>query len=133
MDGPDPRLRHHRSGELTTYSDIHHAGRITAVMTYGPRCGPRSRAFIVILMPWILISLVGGLAVAAIALVVVWRGRSASPPTELKSSEWTALGIVFFSVGLATTPTLGGGMIGLIAVGVIFLMMGIRARDNERE
>jgi hypothetical protein len=71
--------------------------------------------------------------VAAIASVVVFRDRSASPPTELKSSEWIALGVVFFSVGLATLPTLGGGMIGLTAVGVIFLIMGIRARDNERE
>jgi hypothetical protein len=103
------------------------------VRTYGPTQGHCSEAFLVILMPWILISLIGGVVVAGVASVVALRTRGESPPTDLKSNEWTALGVVFFSVGLATMPTLGGGMIGLTAVGVIYLLMGVRARNSERD
>ena len=71
--------------------------------------------------------------VAGIVAVGASRGRGASPPAEMTSQQWIALGTVFLVVGIATMPTLGLGMIGMTVGGVIFLAMGLRARRDEAE
>ena len=84
-------------------------------------------------MPWILISLVVGVAVAVAVSVAAVRARRGSPLSELTSSHWITLGLVFLGTGVATMPTLGVAMIGVAAAGVVYLIIGIRARDaNSR-
>lgn len=73
-------------------------------------------------MTWTVVALVG---VGAVALVVlVWaRSRSREEPTE--ADPVLILGIALAATGAATIPTLGWFMVGVLAVGLVLMLVGI--------
>ena len=91
---------------------------------------------------WILISVgvVVGITLTA-ALLVVNRSRSGAdgggPSTrseEAMSPEmWISLGTVFAGAGVALWLTVGPAMIGMFALGIIYLAIGItKQREADR-
>jgi hypothetical protein len=87
---------------------------------------------------WILISvgLVVGVAMTA-ALVVASRqraGQRASAESagtgEMSPEQWISLGTVFAGAGVALTLTIGSAMLGMVALGLVYLIIGIMKKRN---
>ncbi len=87
---------------------------------------------------WILISagLVGGVAMT-VALIVVSRRRAGQRATaesagtgEMSPEQWISLGTVFAGAGVALTLTIGSSMLGMVALGFVYLIIGIRKKRN---
>ena len=79
---------------------------------------------------WVIVGILVALLAVGIAAGVVLTIRRRSPEqpvgAELTPEQWTALGVVFFGAGVAMWLTLGPAMIGMSAMGLIFMGMGIK-------
>lgn len=84
---------------------------------------------------WVMIGILVALLAVGIAAGVVLTIRRRSPEqpvaAELTPEQWTALGVVFFGAGVAMWLTLGPAMIGMTAMGLIFMGVGIRANRDS--
>lgn len=82
-------------------------------------------------MPWVFIGIAGAALLTLIVALTMRRSRDPNPRPELTSEQWTAIGFVFVGAGVAITSTQGASGIGMIAVGVLYLVMGYRARHSD--
>lgn len=86
---------------------------------------------------WILIGVMIGLVAGGVLLVamVVARNRSGSPSAAaaLTADQWLTLGIVFSGVGAALMATIGVWMVGMVAIGVIYLGIGISMKRSSQD
>jgi len=85
---------------------------------------------------WVVLGLVVGLLAVVGLLVFVAlsrRGLAEGSPIEsdMTAEQWTTLGIVFTGAGTAMTVTLGPFMVWMIALGVIYMAMGVRMKRNQ--
>jgi len=85
----------------------------------------------------VLIALGVGLLAVVISIGVMFmiRRRSAGEPfgSELTADQWIALGVVFTGAGVALVISLGPGAIALLAVGAIYLAMGVRMKGMPQQ
>ncbi len=83
---------------------------------------------------WILISVGAVVGVTMIvALVVASRRRAgqhasgeSTPTGEMSPEQWISLGTVFAGAGVALTLTIGPAMLGMVALGLVYLIIGIK-------
>ena len=84
---------------------------------------------------WVIISILVALLALVIGAGVVLSLRRRSPEetfgSELSADQWTALGVVFFGTGVALWLTVGPAMIGMTAMGLIFMAVGIRVNRDS--
>lgn len=84
---------------------------------------------------WVIVSIVVALLAVLIGVGVVLTIRRRSPDepfgSEMSADQWTALGVVFFGTGVALWLTVGPAMIGMTAMGLIFMAVGIRVNRDS--
>jgi len=83
---------------------------------------------------WTLIGIVIGLVTVGVLLVAVViarrRGDTTQLGAEVTADQWFTLGVIFAGAGAALTATIGVGMVWMVAMGVIYMGMGIRMKRN---
>ena len=79
-------------------------------------------------MTWVLIGV--GVGVAAILTTVALRKRVSAGP-QSSSEQLTILGTTFIAVGGGTIPTLGFVMLGMVAIGLVLIVVAMMQRRNE--
>ncbi len=79
---------------------------------------------------WVTIGLVVGLVTAATLTALLVRRRRAHPDQvlDMSADELLTLGVVFAGAGVALFATIGVAGIGLLAVGLVFMGMGIQRK-----
>ena len=84
-------------------------------------------------MDWIYGLLVVGLAVGIVLVaLLIRRGRSGEPVRQDVDPLFT-MGIAFVGAGVALVAAVGVGMLGILALGVIFMFVGLsRMRSQGR-
>ena len=83
-------------------------------------------------MRWVLVALVLGLIAAGVALFAVIVARRRHPETTpMTGDQLIALGVIFTGAGVALTISAGPYMLGMLALGIIYLAMGARMKHRE--
>jgi uncharacterized membrane protein YadS len=79
---------------------------------------------------WVTIGIVVGLVTAGILTGLLVRRRRAHPDQvlDMSADELLTLGVVFAGAGVALFATIGVAGIGLLAVGLVFMGMGIQRK-----
>lgn len=79
---------------------------------------------------WVTIGIVVGLVTAGILTALLVRRRRAHPDQvlDMSADELLTLGVVFAGAGVALFATIGVAGIGLLAVGLVFMGMGIQRK-----
>jgi hypothetical protein len=85
---------------------------------------------------WVVIGLALGLAIVGALLVAVLITRhkyKATPQraSEISGDQMLSLGVIFTGAGVALTASLGPPMIVMIALGIIYMVMGSRMKRRE--
>ena len=83
---------------------------------------------------WVAIGIGIGLIAGLVAIVVVIafsRRDPKRPQAELAGDEMFNLGIVFTGAGVALWVSVGPSMIGIFALGLIFMVMGARKKREQ--
>ncbi len=83
---------------------------------------------------WVLVGIaVGLLATIGLGVLVVVRRRQtgATAAEEMSGDQWLAMGFVFTGAGIALMLTIGPFMAFMVAVGVIYMGVGLRIKRQE--
>ncbi len=81
---------------------------------------------------WVAIGIGLVAVLVAIALVILVSRRDPDRPrTEMAGDEMFNLGIIFTGAGVALWVSAGPSMIGILALGVIFMLMGARKKREQ--
>jgi Ca2+/Na+ antiporter len=86
-------------------------------------------------MPWVVVALVIGLVAVAVGLTALFVARRRDPGSvqEMRGDQLFTLGVIFTGTGVALTVTIGPAMIGIMALGIVYLVMGTWMRRREGE
>jgi hypothetical protein len=83
---------------------------------------------------WTLVGIVAGLVTVGVLLVVVVIARRRDDTSqlgaEMTADQWFTLGVILAGAGAALTATIGVWMIWMVAMGVIYMGVGIRMKRN---
>lgn len=84
-------------------------------------------------MPWVVVALVIGLIAVAVGLtaVVVVRRRSPGSAPEMTGDQLLTLGVIFTGTGVALGLTIGPAMLGIMALGIVYMAMGAWMKRQE--
>lgn len=85
---------------------------------------------------WVVIVIGMGLVAVSVALALTLvrrnRGiRSSSGARQMTGDEWATMGFVYIGAGIALAISLGPQMIFMVAIGTVFLAMGMRLKREE--
>ena len=83
---------------------------------------------------WIVVGLIVGLIAVVALMLVVWREsrRDEAEATEMTGDELFTLGVVFTGAGVSLFVSVGPAMLGMFALGIVFMVLGARRRRSER-
>lgn len=86
-------------------------------------------------MPWVVVALVIGLVAVAVGLTAVFVARRRAPGSapEMTGDQLFTLGIIFTGTGVALATTIGPEMIGIMALGIVYMVMGAWMKRQEGE
>ncbi len=85
-------------------------------------------------MPWIVIGLAIGLVAVGVAVAVALvAGRRGTDRPEMSGDQLFTLGVVFTGTGLALALTINLGMLGMMALGIVYMAMGARMKRAEAD
>jgi hypothetical protein len=86
---------------------------------------------------WIVVGLLVGLVAVGVLLVAALIARRRGEPTRLgtqmSGDQWLTLGVVFAGAGAALMATLGIWMVGMVAIGVVYMGIGISMKRSNRD
>lgn len=83
---------------------------------------------------WVLIGITLGLLVTiGLGVLVVVRRRrwGATAEQEMTADQWFTLGIVFTGTGVALMAAIGPQMAFMLAIGIIYMAIGLRMKRQE--
>lgn len=87
---------------------------------------------------WIVLGLSVGMLALVTLGVVLWMsnrgddaGARGTSSREMSGDEMFTLGVVFAGAGVALSVSLGPAMIGMFAIGIVFMVLGIRKKRSE--
>jgi len=83
---------------------------------------------------WILVGIgVGLLATIGLGVLVMVRRRKtgATAAQEMSGDQWLSMGVVFTGAGIALMLTIGPLMAFMVAIGVIYMAIGLRSKRQE--
>lgn len=82
---------------------------------------------------WIVLGLIVGLIAVVSLGAVIWRASRREHParTDMTGEELFTLGVVFTGAGVALSISIGPAMIGMLALGLVFMVLGARKRRNH--
>lgn len=83
---------------------------------------------------WILVGIgVALLATIGLGVLVMVRRRKtgATAAQEMSGDQWLSMGFVFTGAGIALMLTIGAHMAFMVAVGVIYMAIGLRIKRQE--
>ncbi|MDJ0792023.1 MAG: hypothetical protein QNJ71_09005 [Acidimicrobiia bacterium] len=83
---------------------------------------------------WIVIGLIVGVIAVVALILVVWRAsrRDEAEATAMTGDELFTLGVVFTGAGVALFVSIGPAMLGMFALGIVFMVVGAKKRRSER-
>ena len=83
---------------------------------------------------WIVIGLIIGLiaVVATGVLVYMMRSDPGESKKEMTGDEMFMLGVVFTGSGVALFVSVGPAMLGMLALGIIFMATGAKKKRDEQ-
>lgn len=86
-------------------------------------------------MPWVLLGLVLGLIAVAVGLgtVFVVRRRDPALREAMSGDQMFTLGVIFTGTGIALSVSIGPHMLGIMALGIIYMGIGAAMKRRERE
>ena len=85
-------------------------------------------------MTWMLLGgIVFGVVLAAVVLYAATRRSDAEWSNNMTGDQWLTLGIVFTGAGTALTASVGPAMLGMVALGLIYMAMGVSTKRKESE
>ena len=82
---------------------------------------------------WIMLGLIVGLIAVASLAVIIWLASRREHPSraEMTGEELFTLGVVFTGAGVALSVSVGPAMVGMLAVGIVFMVLGARKRRRQ--
>ncbi len=86
-------------------------------------------------MTWmVLVGIIFGVVVAGAVIYAATRRRSDPEwSNTMTGDQWLTLGIVFTGAGTALTASVGPAMLGMVALGLIYMAMGVSTKRKEGE
>lgn len=83
---------------------------------------------------WIIILLGIGMITTILGVLVAWKKRKEWKSKETDYRAFFIMGISFLPLGIVMTITIGNpGMLGLTALGIIYMIMGLANRDKWKK
>jgi hypothetical protein len=83
---------------------------------------------------WVLVGIALGLLVTIGLGVLVFvrrRNMGATAPDDMTGDQWLTLGFVFMGAGIALVAAIGVQMVFMVAIGVVYLAIGLRMKRQE--
>jgi hypothetical protein len=83
---------------------------------------------------WVLVGIaLGLLATVGVAVLVVVRRRKmgATAGEEMTGDQWLTMGVVFMGAGVALMASIGPHMAFMLAIGVVYMAIGLRVKSQE--
>ena len=82
---------------------------------------------------WILIAIgaAAGIILSISLLIKRRRSDGQSAPVDMTGDQWLALGVVFLGAGVALWISTGPAMLGMVALGIIYIGMGVTKKREE--
>jgi hypothetical protein len=68
-----------------------------------------------------------------ILLFVVWKKRKADVKKEPDYQAFFAMGLSFFAMGIALSIVVTPGFLGFFALGVIYMIIGLKNKDKWKK
>ena len=68
--------------------------------------------------------------VGVLVAVVVWKRRQDEMPREVNYQAFFLMGLVFVSVGVVFMTTMNPGFIGIMGLGIVYMILGVANRDK---
>ena len=62
--------------------------------------------------------------------VVAWKRRKEGSPREVNYQAFFSIGLVFVSVGVVFMTTMNPGFIGIMGLGIVYMILGLANRDK---
>ena len=83
---------------------------------------------------WLIILLGIGMITIILGVLVAWKKRKDGKSKETDYRAFFIMGISFLPLGIVMTITIGNpGMLGLTALGIIYMIMGLANRDKWKK
>ncbi|KUO39137.1 MAG: hypothetical protein AVW05_04670 [Hadesarchaea archaeon DG-33] len=83
---------------------------------------------------WLIILLGIGMITIILGVLVAWKKRKEGKSKETDYRAFFIMGISFLPLGIVMTITIGNpGMLGLTALGIIYMIMGLANRDKWKK
>jgi hypothetical protein len=83
---------------------------------------------------WVLVGITMGLLVTvglAVLVVVRRRKMGATAADEMTGDQWLTMGVVFMGAGVALMAAIGPHMAFMLAIGVVYMAIGLRVKSQE--
>ena len=83
---------------------------------------------------WLIILLGIGIITIILGVLVAWKKRKEGKSKETDYRAFFIMGISFLPLGIVMMITIGNpGMLGLTALGIIYMIMGLANRDKWKK
>ena len=80
---------------------------------------------------WIVIGIAVGLVTVAIVLAVATRRGMSTGREMMTGEQMFVFGVIYTGAGVALVTSIGPAMIGVLALGIVFMGIGARRRHEE--
>ena len=83
---------------------------------------------------WVVLGIIVGLIALVALAVTMWlssRGEERRR-TQMSGDELFTLGVVFTGAGVALFVSIGPAMLGMLALGIVFMLIGAQRKRSER-
>jgi len=82
---------------------------------------------------WIVIA-IGAAAGIILAIALLIRRRQnegQSAPVTMTGDQWFTIGVVFLGAGIALSISTSPGLLGMVALGIIYMVIGVAKKREE--